>query len=496
MGIVRLALPAALALWFIWKARDNALFLLGIPVLMVMGGSVFFENAKVFWKPGRFDGVTLVMVWLTIVWVLTLVRRWRLDDTPLGPFGVSRILPEELPLIGIGALIVVQALGAFTVSGDLASAVNVAASLFYLVLGYLFVRGIASRATRAETEAFLAAVVIVNTVACGLFILHQGLHLPIYLGSANITYGAGGQAVSRGTTYAPMFNLLALGFVLAKRRWTPGWLVVLVITLLAILVSLTRTLLIAAILGVVIAIVARELSRPDFSRVARRVGAIALAAALVVVGFMRLAPAYWSELLKRFGEFTSSSGTQVENWHLRVIHWDAVERVVARSDILLGIGFPRAGSNPVDGLVYSYSSDMAWLPVMYRIGYLGLLLIGLLLAGFMARALWLSLKPPDARRDLCLAYFITIALTVVMSFQMWTFMEPSIYPMGLWILAFVAAEALRPDEAQGLPRAPSDKSAEAVRARPPSAATVLMILVVAPARRVSAGGRRAGVSAV
>ena len=408
------------------------------------------------------------MIWLTIVWVLTLVRRWRLNEEPLGPFGVSRILPEELPLIGIAALIVLHALGAFTVSGDLVSAVNVAAGVFYLVLGYLLVRGIAARATRAETEAFLAAVVIVNTVACGLFILHQGLHLPIYLGSANITYGVGGQAVSRGTTYAPVFNLLALGFVLAKRRWTPGWLVVLAITLLAILVSLTRTLLIAALLGLVIAIFARELSKPDFGRFARRVGTIVLAAAIVVVGFIKIAPAYWNTLLKRFGEFSSSSGAQVQNWHLRAIHWDAVERVVARTDILVGLGFPKAGSNPVDGLVYSYSSDMAWLPVMYRIGYIGLLLVGLLLAGFMARALWLSLKPPDARRDLCLCYFITIVLTVVMSFQMWTFMQPSFYPMGLWILAFVAAEALRPEEAQVLPPTSSDKIAETVGAgRPP-----------------------------
>ena len=96
VGIVRLALPAALALWFIWKARDNALFLLGIPVLMVMGGSVFFENAKVFWKPGRFDAVTLLMIWLTIVWVLTLVRRSRLNDEPAGPVrGQSAFCPRN-----------------------------------------------------------------------------------------------------------------------------------------------------------------------------------------------------------------------------------------------------------------------------------------------------------------------------------------------------------------------------------------------------------------
>ena len=38
---------------------------------------------------------------------------------------------------------------------------------------------------------------------------------------------------------------------------------------------------------------------------------------------------------------------------------------------------------------------MTWLPIMYMFGYMGLLLFGLLLAGFMARALWLSLRPPE-----------------------------------------------------------------------------------------------------
>ena len=81
---------------------------------------------------------------------------------------------------------------------------------------------------------------------------------------------------------------------------------------------------------------------------------------------------------------------------------------------------------------------------MYIFGYVGLILFGLLLAGFMVRALRLSLRPPELRRELCLAYFITIALTVVMGFQTWTFMDPIVYPVGLWIFALIAAEATRP----------------------------------------------------
>ena len=447
MGLLRLALPAALALWFIWKARRVPIFLLGIPVLMVMRGSVWFENMKPFWVPGRFQAVTLLMGWLAVVWLVTVWRRSRLDETPVGLFGVGHVLPEELPLVGIALLIGVHGLMAFTASGDLANAANLASGAFYLVVGYLLVRGIASRATRAETAEFLAAVVIANTLACALFILDQGLHLPIYLGQPNITYLYAGQDITRATTFAPVLNLVALGFVLAKRRWTAGWLIVLVITMLAILVSLTRTLVIAALVGLVIAIVARELARPDFSRVARRTGAIILGAVVVVLGFSRIAPAYWSYLLKRFNEFISSgAGPHVSNWQIRMIHWNAVERVVARSDLVFGIGFPQPGSNPVDSHIVLWSSDMAWMPIMYFFGYVGLILFGLLLAGFMVRALLLSLRPPELRRELSLAYFIILALTVIMGFQTWTFMDPLVYPMGLWIFAFIAVEALRPSE--------------------------------------------------
>ena len=305
-------MPAALVLWFMWKARGNGLFLLGIPVLMVMRGSVFFEKMKPFWTPGRFDPVTLIMIWLVLVWIVTILRRSRLDGSPVAVFGSGGILPEELPLVGIGILVVVHTIGAFAVSGDLANAVSLASETSYLLLGYLLLRGIFCRATRAETQEFLAAVVIVNTLACALFFLDQGLHLSIYQGAANITYLYAGQDIARATTFAPVFDLLALGFVLAKRRWTPGWMVVLAITLLAILVSLTRTLLIAAAVGFVIAIVARELTKPDFGRVMRRIGATVLGAAVVAFGFSRIAPAYWGVLLKRLDEFTSGSVAQAQ----------------------------------------------------------------------------------------------------------------------------------------------------------------------------------------
>jgi hypothetical protein len=446
VGLLRLALPTALVLWFLWKSRGNTLFLLGIPVLMVMRGSVFFDKMKPFWVPGRLDSTTLLMVWLLLAWVVTLANERTQPDRELRRAAGARLLPEELPLIAIALLIGWHALRAFGVSGDLAEAVSVASASFFIVLGYVVVRGIVTRATRAETEEFLAAVVVVNTIAAALFILHQGLGLPIYEGSANINYTFAGQDIARATTFVPQFSLLALGFVLAKRAWSAKWLVVLGITMLSVLVTYTRTLLIAAVAGLIIAVVARELSKPEAGRFLRRTGAIVLCAIATLVIFSAVLPVQYRFLLTRVDELRLGGDlSQVHNWELRTAHWAVTTGVTAKENIVLGVGFPQNVWNPVEPHLFTWTSDMAWVPILYRFGYAGLALFGVLLGGSMWRALSLSLKPPEERRELALAYFITLALTVIMSFQQWTFMEPRIYPMGLWILALVAAEALRPN---------------------------------------------------
>ena len=56
--------------------------------------------------------------------------------------------------------------------------------------------------------------------------------------------------------------------------------------------------------------------------------------------------------------------------------------------------------------------------------------------------------PPRSRDGTSgLTYLIAIVLiALVQAFIAWVFMQPQIAPMGLWILALVAGEALRPAE--------------------------------------------------
>ena len=445
MVVVQWGVPLALLAWFLWKSRTNRLFLLGIPVLMVMRGSVFFQEIRPFWMPGRFTPATHLMAWLALVWLVMIVSRRRgSQDAGPGVFGADRLLPEEIPLVLVAVLAGVHVAGVFSLTGDLRAAVEAATGSLYLLLGYLLVRGIASRATREETLEFFAGVVVANTVAAALYVAHQGLHLTIYQGQEYFSTVFAGSEITRTFTFMPQFSLLALGFVLAKREWSFKWLVVLAITLLSILVSYTRALLIAAVVGVVIAVVVREFSRPEAGRLVRRTVTIVVSVTVVVAAFSFTRPVEFQYLVERFADFSSAGGvSDIAHWQIRQEQFAAVQSFVARHDLLLGVGYPEAGSNPIDQFIFRWSSDSTWVPILYTFGLTGLVLFGALLIGFALRSLNLALSPPEERRYLGLICLITIALMMVMSFTRWTFTEPRIAPMGLWLFAFVAAEALR-----------------------------------------------------
>ncbi len=446
MTLAKLGLATALLLWFLWKARKNRLCLLGIPVLMVMGESVFFTLMRPFWTPGRFTSQAHIMMWLVVVWVIIMLGARRSGRLRTGWFGPGRILTEEILLLLIFGLIAVQALVAGAASGDLASAVFSAADLAYLFIGYVLVRGIACQFPRDQIIDFLGAVVIANTIAAALYVVHQGLGVAIYTGGEYFTTVFQGVEITRTFHFAPQFTLLALGFVLARSRWTAGWLAVLAITTLSVLVSYTRTLLIAVIVAVIISVVVRELKLPDAGRLIRRTLVIAGCAGVIVVGFSIALPAKSEFTVSRLTEFASAGGvSDINNWRVRQQKYDTVNQIVLKTDPLLGMGFPAPGSNPVDSQVYRLSADMTWIPILYHIGYVGLALFGLALLGFGLRALLLTLGRGDERRYLGLTYLITIGLTVLVGFTAWTFMEPRVAPLGLWALAFVAGEALRPE---------------------------------------------------
>ena len=226
-------------------------------------------------------------------------------------------------------------------------------------------------------------MVIANTVAATMYVLHQGFHLPVYLGSEYYTTVVAGQEITRTFTFMPQFSLLALAFVLARRQWDLKWLVVLGITLLAIMVSYTRALLIAAVVGIVVAVLVREFSRPDAGRLrASRCSRSRSASSWSPSGSAscdpsssRISSAASATSPRRTAPATSRTGRSAEASSMRC------RSSSPKQDLWLGLGYPEAGSNPIEPFLYLWSSDSTWVPIVYAFGLLGLVLFAALLVG-------------------------------------------------------------------------------------------------------------------
>ena len=183
MRSLLLLLPLAAVAYFVWQSTRSRIFLLGIPFLQFFRESVFFESLRPFWIPGRFSTVVITMLWLVVVWAVCTDRllpaRRRAAEERVPPFG-PRPLPEELLLVALAVVLALSVVATAIRNNDLSSAVGEASGVVFMLLGYLLVRGIVCHSDRTEVMRFIQAIVVVNTVAAALFIIHQGLHIQIY----------------------------------------------------------------------------------------------------------------------------------------------------------------------------------------------------------------------------------------------------------------------------------------------------------------------------
>ena len=447
MGAVRLALPALLLLFFVGRSVRQRIFLLGIPFLMYMTSSVFFDKMKIFWVPGRLSPSDHMMMWLVITWVvyfdLVLPAYRRVQPRPK-LFGPALSGPEEAVLVGLLALAVLEIGLTALRFGEVSTAVGEAKGFIYLFAGYFLLRGMLCRAGRDDTVAFLKALVIVNTLAAGLFILHQGLHLQIYQATEYQVISFMGQRLTRSFYFMPQLLALALAYVFARRTWNVWWVGVLVVTLAALWVSYTRSLLLIALAELLVILAVRLLKAHQAGMVVKR--AVTIIAVVTILGAAALVvlPVQSQYFLSRISMATSSGSlTNDPNLQNRGEKLREVYAWIGTESHVLGQGFATSGQDPPAANVQTMASDLVWVPVLYRLGLLGVLLVVLLYAAAAWRSLGCALSGSGAAEFTALVLLGLIVGTFLESFVSWTFLNPVRTPMGLWVFALVVAEAYR-----------------------------------------------------
>jgi hypothetical protein len=448
MNTVHLVLPSALLLYFLWRSLRQRVFLLGLPFLMDMNDSVFFNRLTLFWVPGQWAVADRIMLWFLVTWIIyfdLILPGRRRSVRARHIFGPRLSAIEEVVLVGFAAYMLLRVATTAVHFMDLGTALGEARGPLYAFAGYFLLRGILCHAGRKETVDLLAAIVVVNTIAAGLYVLHQGLHLPIYGGTVEYEYIVyNGELLTRSFYFMPQYLPLAIAFCAAKRKWSLLWVGVLVVTLAALWVSYTRSLVLVAVVEIVVILAVRLLKQRDAWPAAKRVLQIILVIGVFVGAAGILLPTQSAYLFSRIAE-TQSAGSALEagTMQIRLDWWRTTYQWVGDNSIL-GVGFPSARQDARVTRVGVMAPDLVWVPTVWTLGLIGVASLAGLFIAFAWRATSLSLASEgDA------AFLSTVLLGVVvgvflLGFVEWTtIFSPWHTPLGLSFFALLAAERCR-----------------------------------------------------
>jgi uncharacterized membrane protein len=85
------------------------------------------------------------------------------------------------------------------------------------------------------------------------------------------------------------------------------------------------------------------------------------------------------------------------------------------------------------------ASDMVWAGVIFRWGFIGLILFILLYVFSVKKIYSFYMKSQGALSDLALLLFLVTISQILESFVSWTFMSGHGLPTGLWYFAMISA---------------------------------------------------------
>jgi hypothetical protein len=441
-------LPVLLLLYFLWRSLRQRVFLLGLPFLMDMYYSVFFDRLKIFWLPNQWLPADHMMFWLLVTWIvyfdLLLPGRWRsVRERRL--FGPRFSAPEEIVLVGLAVYMLFKVGTTALTYMDLGTAISEARIPLYMFIGYFLLRGVLSHAGRRETVDFLAAVVIVNTIAAGFYVLHQGLHMYIYSGLVEHTYIVfNGETLTRSFYFMPQYLPLAIAFCAARRKWNLLWLGVLIVTLAAIWVSYTRALLLVVMVEIAVILAVRLLKRRDAWPAAKRFLQIALLVGVFVGAAGALMPTQSAYLFSRLEEAQSRGSVLADNnLQYRLIWWRTTSDWIGDDHRLLGMGFPSVAQDARVARVSEMAADTVWVPTVWSLGLIGVAGLAGLFVAFGWRATSLSLTSEGDAAFLSIVLLGVVVGVFLLGFVEWTIFDPWHTPMALSFFALLAAERCR-----------------------------------------------------
>jgi len=439
MGLIRHILPYLLVLFFLYKANKQPLFLLGIPFLMFMSSSVFFENAKPFQVPGSLYD-QLIFMWLILVWLLSKTfskNQFR-----------KNIPNSRLNLIDYCVIILIFITG-ISLSNTIMNYYPIVTGIWEefwieisLFAGYFIIKDWFGSNTPEVVVDFLYSLVLVNSLTAVLFILHQGLHFNVYDAVEYQTDTFEGQEITRSFWFMPQFLFFSIAFLLVfTKKYSFVSIGLLLVNLLAIVITYTISSVIIAILILITYFVLNGLKNGKLASAVKNLTIYAILGMAGVFIMSRFMPANTNYLLSRIEEHTKSQYTVKEpnDMDVRFTNTANVISKIDRNKKLLGMGPVTKSQSEKFDEMQGNTADIAWSGVIFRWGFIGLAVFLLIYVFSSFQAFNLFIKCQGTVSHLALTALLYIMSQFIESFVSWTFLSGHGLAIGLWYFAVLSA---------------------------------------------------------
>jgi hypothetical protein len=438
MGMVRHILPYILVLFFLYKANKQPLFLLGIPFLMFMSSSVFFENAKPFQIPGSLYE-QLIFIWLVLVWLLskTFSKNQLIKDRCNSRFNMTDYCVIILILITFISLIS-TIINYYPRLTGIWEQFWIEISLF---AGYFIIKDWISSNKPEVAVDFLYSLVIVNSVSAILFILHQGLHFNVYDAVEYQTDTFEGQEITRSFWFMPQFLFFSIAFLLVfTKKYSFVSIGLLLVNLLAIVITYTISSVIIAILILITYFVLNGLKNGRLASAVKNLMIYAILGMAGVFIMSRFMPANTNYLLSRIEEHTQSQYTVKEpnDMDVRFTNTANVISKIDRNKKLLGMGPVTKSQSEKFADMQGNTADIAWSGVIFRWGFIGLAVFLMIYLFSSFHAFNLFIKCQGTVSHLALMALLYIMSQFIESFVSWTFLSGHGLAIGFWYFAVLS----------------------------------------------------------
>ena len=438
--ILRQALPYTLVLYFVVKGIKEPLYFLGIAFLMIMSNSIIFQNAKIFFIPSSF-GLALGFIWIIIIWILFSITHLyiKTKKTPK----IRQLSVLDYFILGL-LLITFVGLGTVIINyPSLNYVFKEFVTMISLFVGYFIIKDMCSYSNPETLLKFLFSILIINSIASVLFILHQGMHIKIYQESEYSINYFQGELITRTFWFMPQFFAFSIvsGMIFSDVYKEKKFfvLILLLVNFFAIFISYTRSALINSVIIILLYFVFVGLKKKSLIFVVKNSVAFILVG---VFGFMILAkfmPANLNYFSTRFAEVSNTSQFRESN-NLKY-RFLMTKSVLARIEINKKI----IGEGPVTNMqlagvteMKNATADMVWAGVIFRWGYTGLTLFVLLYVTSVIKAFKLFIRSDGFISYLALLILLMIISQIIESFVSWTFMSEHGFAIGLWYFAILS----------------------------------------------------------